>query len=114
MLPRIKNQFFNTLLLGSLVFLIGFVSPANSQSQAPVGFTLQQILSSPFPTNLVSAGKSGRIAWVFRTKGTNNVWVADAPNFAARQVTQVEFLRLLMPIDGLAKHRAARRLPFCQ
>lgn len=87
MLPRMKNQFFNTCLTGSLVFLIGFVSPANSQSQSPSGFTIQQILSSPFPTNLVSAGKSGRIAWVFTTKGTNNVWVADAPNFDARQVT---------------------------
>lgn len=50
-------------------------------------FTLTQILSSPFPTNLVAASHAGRVAWVFDFKGARNVWIADAPNFAARQVT---------------------------
>ncbi len=50
-------------------------------------FTLEQVLSSPFPTNLVRAEKADRIAWVFSTKGARNVWVADAPSFEARQVT---------------------------
>src|SRR5205823_4887190 len=50
-------------------------------------FTLEQVMSSPFPHNLVSAKNSGRVAWVFDFKGARNVWVADAPNFAARQVT---------------------------
>ncbi|MGA9643307.1 MAG: hypothetical protein WBQ72_18055, partial [Terriglobales bacterium] len=50
-------------------------------------FTLEQILSSPFPTNLVAADHSGRIAWVFAAKGSRNVWIADAPNFDARQLT---------------------------
>ncbi len=50
-------------------------------------FTLDQVMSSPFPSNLVAASHSGRIAWVFDAKGTRNIWVADAPNFAARQVT---------------------------
>ena len=53
---------------------------------APRAFTLEQVLSSPFPTNLVS-DRTGRIAWVFAAKGERNVWVADAPNFEARQVT---------------------------
>ena len=48
-------------------------------------------MSSPFPTNLVASqpasGHPGRIAWVFTTKGERNVWVAEAPNFEARQVT---------------------------
>ena len=54
-------------------------------------FTLQQLLSSPFPTNLVGVQAAGdhpaRIAWIFDAKGERNVWVADAPNFGARQVT---------------------------
>jgi dipeptidyl aminopeptidase/acylaminoacyl peptidase len=50
-------------------------------------FTLEQVMSSPFPSNLTAAAKSGRIAWVFNAKGASNVWVADAPDFAARQVT---------------------------
>jgi len=50
-------------------------------------FSLEQILGSPFPTNLVAASHALRIAWVFTTRGERNVWVADAPNFEARQVT---------------------------
>jgi dipeptidyl aminopeptidase/acylaminoacyl peptidase len=50
-------------------------------------FTLEQVLSSPFPSNLVAAKHSGRVAWVFNTKGVRNLWIADPPNFAARQVT---------------------------
>jgi dipeptidyl aminopeptidase/acylaminoacyl peptidase len=50
-------------------------------------FTLEQVLSSPFPSNLVAAKHSGRVAWVFNTKGVRNLWIADPPSFAARQVT---------------------------
>jgi len=35
----------------------------------------------------VAASRAQRVAWVFDIKGARNVWVADAPNFAARQVT---------------------------
>ncbi len=47
-------------------------------------------MSSPFPTNLVAAQQTGRIAWVFAAKGERNVWIADAPNFEARQVTHYD------------------------
>src|SRR5262245_335796 len=50
-------------------------------------FTLEQVLSSPFPTSLVAATKSARVAWVFNAKGVRNVWIADGPDFQARQVT---------------------------
>jgi dipeptidyl aminopeptidase/acylaminoacyl peptidase len=60
-------------------------------SAAAPPFSLEQVMSSPFPANLVSAAnanhQAGRIAWVFSAKGARNVWVADAPNFEARQVT---------------------------
>jgi dipeptidyl aminopeptidase/acylaminoacyl peptidase len=58
-----------------------------SSAQTKSLFSLEQVLSSPFPTNLVAAPPAGRIAWVFAAKGEHNVWVADAPNFEARQVT---------------------------
>jgi dipeptidyl aminopeptidase/acylaminoacyl peptidase len=44
-------------------------------------------MSSPFPTNLAAAEHAGRIAWVFAARGERNIWIADAPNFEARQVT---------------------------
>jgi len=55
---------------------------------APGAFSIEQVLSSPFPTNLVSSEASGRVAWIFSTKGEHNVWVADMrEGGAARQVT---------------------------
>ncbi|HEX8800959.1 MAG TPA: hypothetical protein VF772_20220, partial [Terriglobales bacterium] len=50
-------------------------------------FTLEQVLSSPFPYGLTAAAHAPRIAWVFSFKGARNIWIADGPNFAARQVT---------------------------
>src|SRR5215467_8409249 len=50
-------------------------------------FTLEQVMSSPFPSNLVAAKRRGRVAWVFNAKGVRNLWIADAPDFAAKQVT---------------------------
>ncbi len=53
-------------------------------------FTLEQVMSSPFPTELTSAAQANRIAWVFNSKGERNIWVADAPAFAARPVTHYQ------------------------
>jgi len=53
-------------------------------------FTLEQVMSSPFPTQLTAAAKANRIAWVFDSKGERNLWVADAPEFAARQITHYQ------------------------
>jgi dipeptidyl aminopeptidase/acylaminoacyl peptidase len=48
-------------------------------SQSP--FTLEQVMSSPFPSELVAATHGSRVAWVFNAKGVRNVWVADGPDF---------------------------------
>ncbi len=57
---------------------------------AAANFTLEQVMSSPFPTNLVAASHSPRVAWVFDAKGVRNLWVAEAPDFAARQITHYD------------------------
>jgi Tol biopolymer transport system component len=54
---------------------------------AAPGFTLEQVMSSPFPDELVAARSGERIAWVFDLRGVRNVFVADGPDFKARQVT---------------------------
>jgi dipeptidyl aminopeptidase/acylaminoacyl peptidase len=74
------------LLQLPLLILIFAIS---SIAQTP-GFTLEQVMSSPFPTALTTAAKANRIAWVFDSKGERNIWVADAPDFAARQVTHYQ------------------------
>ncbi len=74
-----------TRVLFCSVLLLLFTSLLTAQTPSP--FSLEQVLSSPFPTNLVAAQQTGRIAWLFATKGEHNVWVADAPNFEAHAIT---------------------------
>ena len=81
-LPRMSLRLRFLPLLVLAVLLSG---SSLSGLQSP--FTVEQVLSSPFPTNLVAAQKARRVAWVFSQKGEHNIWVADAPNFPARQVT---------------------------
>src|SRR5262249_25130856 len=50
-------------------------------------FTIEQVLSAPFPYGLRSASHAPRVAWVFDNKGERNIWVADAPGFVPRQIT---------------------------
>jgi dipeptidyl aminopeptidase/acylaminoacyl peptidase len=51
------------------------------------GFTIEQVLSAPFPYGLTSASHAPRVVWVFDNKGERNIWVADAPDFVPRQIT---------------------------
>jgi dipeptidyl aminopeptidase/acylaminoacyl peptidase len=56
----------------------------------PQSFTLEQVLSSPFPSELTAAGRTNRVAWIFNARGERNVWIADGPAFvrSARQLTR--------------------------
>jgi len=50
-------------------------------------FTVEQVLSAPFPSGLTSALHAPRVAWVFDNKGERNIWVAGSPDFVPQQVT---------------------------
>ncbi len=80
-------KFYLVVSICLLYLLLNSTSLCMAQTSAG-GFTLEQVLSSPFPSNLVAAERAGRIAWVFNAMGARNVWVADAPNFEARQITR--------------------------
>jgi dipeptidyl aminopeptidase/acylaminoacyl peptidase len=70
------------------VALGGFALCASANAQKP--FTLEQILSAPFPSDLTAAKNTNRVAWVFDQQGKRNIWVAEAPGFAARQLTKYD------------------------
>ena len=77
--------FTKARLLIALALTVGCTTAVWAQSP----FTLEQVLSSPFPGELVAATHGRRVAWVFDAKGVRNIWVADGPDFThtARQVT---------------------------
>src|SRR2546425_11953051 len=62
-------------------------------------YTLEQVMSSPFPSQLVAAKNGGRLAGGFNKRGVGNVWVADAPRVKARPGAQKQ------DGDGLEKVR---------
>src|SRR5215212_6134707 len=73
------------LLFASLLLLAACALPCAAQT-----FTLEQVLSSPFPTDLVAARRGQRVAWTFDAEGRRNVWVAEGPQFQARQLTRYD------------------------
>ena len=50
-------------------------------------FTIEDVKSYPFPTELTAAASGRRIAWALDEQGRRNVWVAEGPAFAPRRLT---------------------------
>jgi dipeptidyl aminopeptidase/acylaminoacyl peptidase len=71
----------------TLIVCAGLLWTLFTPARAQTPFTLQQILSAPFPENLAAAKKANRLAWTFNLEGKRNVWVAEGPQFVARQLT---------------------------
>ncbi len=69
---------------GVILFVLTVAGAAHA---APPAFTLEQVMSSPFPDQLVAARNGERVAWMFDIRGVRNVFIADGPDFKARQVT---------------------------
>ncbi|HLI84404.1 MAG TPA: alpha/beta fold hydrolase [Bryobacteraceae bacterium] len=71
-----------------LVCFVVFCALAQAASPTSARFTIEQALSSAFPTHLVAAPAGGRVAWVSNARGVINIMVAGPPDFRARPVTQ--------------------------
>jgi dipeptidyl aminopeptidase/acylaminoacyl peptidase len=80
-------------ILAAFILLSFFVSAAMLCTQASAqnrAFTVEQIFSAPFPSDLVAAPAHGRFAWVFNLRGSRNIWIAEpsgADSFKTRPVT---------------------------
>ncbi|HEX2211369.1 MAG TPA: prolyl oligopeptidase family serine peptidase [Longimicrobium sp.] len=61
---------------------IAVAGPAAAQ------FTMEQVKSYPFPTELSAAATGARVAWAFNEEGRRNLWVAEGPRFQPRQLTR--------------------------
>jgi dipeptidyl aminopeptidase/acylaminoacyl peptidase len=54
---------------------------------AQKSITLEELMSAPFPEDLTAARRASRVAWTFNQEGKRNIWIAEAPSFAARRLT---------------------------
>jgi dipeptidyl aminopeptidase/acylaminoacyl peptidase len=60
---------------------------ARAGAQTPGLFTLDQILASPFPENLTASTTGGVLAWTVNERGLRNIYLAEAPDFKPRRLT---------------------------
>jgi len=74
-----KNFVFFWLFI--LLFACLAIQPVQS-------YTLEDIMSYAFPSSFVAAPKGTTVAWVFNWEGKRNIWIAQGPEFKARQLTQ--------------------------
>jgi dipeptidyl aminopeptidase/acylaminoacyl peptidase len=68
-------------------FILGAILWPSSGRTAPPAFTVEQVLSAPFPTDLVASPSGGKVAWIFDARGVRNVWAAEPPDYRGRQLT---------------------------
>jgi len=66
------------------------MAAAAPSARAQGAFTLEQVMSSPFPTELVAAPTGGKVAWAFNDRGARNIWVAEpsAEGYKSRAITR--------------------------
>ena len=53
-------------------------------------FTVEQVLSHPFPADLVAAPTGSTIAWTFFERGQRNIYVASGPDFRPQKLTRYD------------------------
>jgi dipeptidyl aminopeptidase/acylaminoacyl peptidase len=67
--------------------IVALLAGAFCASPASVRFSLEQVMSAPFPSGLTAAPKGGNVAWVLDEHGARNVWFADTPTYSGRRLT---------------------------
>src|SRR5262245_11357671 len=50
-------------------------------------YSLEQVLSAPFPSELVAAPTGGKVAWILNERGARNIWYAAAPDYKGVRLT---------------------------
>ncbi|HSG81398.1 MAG TPA: S9 family peptidase, partial [Gemmatimonadota bacterium] len=77
-----RHARLSTVVLAALT-LLALAEPAPAQRS----FSIEQVMSAPFPGNLVAAPTGSAVAWVFNAGGVRNIWMASEPGYQARRLT---------------------------
>jgi dipeptidyl aminopeptidase/acylaminoacyl peptidase len=72
---------------GMALILVSSLTLARGATSRTEGFSIEQVMSAPFPTELVAAPSGGHLAWVFDDEGERNIWVAGPPDYEGRALT---------------------------
>ncbi|MGC9292569.1 MAG: S9 family peptidase [Acidobacteriaceae bacterium] len=76
----------------SLAAVLSSVAPVVAAQPGENGFTLQQVMSAPFNSELIAAPAKNRFAWLSNVEGRRNIWVATPSGndngYVSHQITQ--------------------------
>ena len=53
-------------------------------------FTLEQVMSAPFPSELTASPDGRHVAWILNERGSRNVYIASAPDFKGTRLTSYQ------------------------
>jgi dipeptidyl aminopeptidase/acylaminoacyl peptidase len=80
---------YYTKIMKNSILLTLFLFFASLQLHSQ-NFSMEQVTSFPFPSELTAAPIGDRFAWAMNEKGLRNVYVAEAPDFTPRRVTEFD------------------------
>lgn len=72
----------------TLCLMIGAAGFAPAEERGAHAFTVEQVLSAPFASGLISAPDAERFAWVSDSQGQRNVWLAQLAGNGGGTTTQ--------------------------
>ncbi len=61
-----------------------FINPIHAQKEV---FSMEEVISYPFPSDLTASTKTDHIVWAFNENGHRNLFVAEGPQYKERQLT---------------------------
>jgi dipeptidyl aminopeptidase/acylaminoacyl peptidase len=70
-----------------VVFVTALVAAVQPKAQTQTAVTIDALMATPFPADLVAAPTGGSIAWVSSNSGVHNLLVAQPPDHKWRAVT---------------------------
>ena len=91
-----KRQWGRSLSKAWIVLLplLGWWAPwreaAGGRTVEGAGWSIEQIVGSPFPGEMVADRAGRRLAWVFNAQGKRNIWLAEEGGSRTRQLTRFD------------------------
>ena len=73
----------------TLLVLLSLAAVAGTPA-APRPFSVRQVMSAPFATAPLAAPNGARVAWLENNEGKRNIWVAQAPDWTGRRITNFD------------------------
>src|SRR4051794_372227 len=71
----------------AVLSLATLAAPALSAQTGKSAYTIDQFLSPASPLEVSAARKADKLAWVTYERGIRNIYVASAPDFVGKKIT---------------------------